>query len=147
MPFRIRYNEIVRCQQRNRSAMSSHGNLMEITHQEIQQAQRELNTHPDASPFWDTPMGQAVLEIRKLKGLAAQNTNRDRCAIYAMPDARAGTAGPTFDIFREIASANEAWLSAPPGVCKECWLNEWAAGRPMPCQPCTDGDGAEGGTQ
>jgi len=50
---------------------------------EIEQAQAALNTHPDRSPFWDSPMGQEALECARSNGLKAQNTNRERAAIYA----------------------------------------------------------------
>jgi hypothetical protein len=45
-------------------------------------AQQQLDTHPDASPFWDSNSGQEALAIAKAMGLTATNTNRERCAIY-----------------------------------------------------------------
>lgn len=46
------------------------------------EAQRCLNLHPDASPFWDSPDGQEALEAAREFQLAAQNTNRERCRIH-----------------------------------------------------------------
>ena len=46
-------------------------------------AQKELNFHPDNSPFWDTPGGQEVLEFAHANAMKATNTNKERCAIYA----------------------------------------------------------------
>lgn len=45
--------------------------------------QTQLNLHPDASPFWDTPDGQDILHEAAAMKLKATNTNKERCAIYA----------------------------------------------------------------
>lgn len=45
--------------------------------------QAELNFHPDASPFWDTPQGQDILEAAAGRGIKATNTNKERCEEYA----------------------------------------------------------------
>lgn len=50
---------------------------------EIARLQAEMNFHPDASPFWDTPKGQETLEAAASYGIKATNTNKERCEIYA----------------------------------------------------------------
>lgn len=52
---------------------------MEYTTKNVQ---AEPNFHPDASPFWDTPKGQEVLEAAAQMKLKATNTNKERCEIY-----------------------------------------------------------------
>lgn len=59
---------------------------------ERKRIQAELNFHPDASPFWDTPRGRETLESAHAMKLKATNTNKERCAIYA--DAKRNAAYP-----------------------------------------------------
>lgn len=49
---------------------------------EIAAAQVALDSHPDSSPFWDSPMGQETLELARRYGMSARNTDRERRAIH-----------------------------------------------------------------
>ena len=49
----------------------------------VRRAQANLDFHPDASPFWDSPAGQETLEDAKLYGLKATTTNRERIERHA----------------------------------------------------------------
>ena len=57
-------------------------NTTSAAHGTTEWAQQQLDTHPDASPFWDGYSGQDAMEIVNREGLTASNTNRERCAIY-----------------------------------------------------------------
>jgi hypothetical protein len=46
-------------------------------------AQANLDFHPDASPFWEGPLGQEALECAKAHGLKANTTNRERIKRHA----------------------------------------------------------------
>lgn len=46
-------------------------------------AQANLDFHPDASPFWDGPLGQETLELAKELGLRVTTTNRERIERHA----------------------------------------------------------------
>lgn len=50
---------------------------------DVADAMKALNFHPDASPYWDSPEAQEVLRCAKYCGLKAQNTNKERCNEYA----------------------------------------------------------------
>jgi hypothetical protein len=59
-----------------------------FTLRELEDAQHELDFHPDASPFWDSNAGQDVLYVARRAGLEPRTTNRERCALYAAQRAK-----------------------------------------------------------
>jgi hypothetical protein len=61
---------------------------------EIKRIQAELDFHPDASPFWETPRGQDTLESAAKLRMKAKNTNKDRLEAYAWAKRNAAYPNP-----------------------------------------------------
>lgn len=64
-------------------------NAAEYSAEEIADAQDAIDTHPNASPFWDSDGGQEALRIARIVGLMPTTTNRERAAIHAKAMAEA----------------------------------------------------------
>ena len=50
--------------------------------QEIADAQRELDFHPDNSPYWDSRSAQDVMLCAQVCGLSSRKSNAERRELY-----------------------------------------------------------------
>lgn len=54
----------------------------DFTASEIADAQRELDFHPNYSPYWDSRSAQDVMLIASVCGLTARTTDAERRELY-----------------------------------------------------------------
>ena len=135
--FTVGHTEIVRastpavtttqptpCQQQQANAGAglarAEANLSEAVAAEIASAQKALDLYPDASPFWDSSEGQAVLESARRYNLRATNTNRERCRIHG--DLMRLATDPNAALRAALADAIEG-QHCRFDVLNPCWDN------------------------